>query len=80
VLGIIINAKIHNDLVSALTRLYEMERQMEVQQGGGRAGTGGGAFSSKAFSQAALGLRPVVRQTVAFWRCTSRSSTRWAAA
>ena len=36
-------------------------------------------FSLRAFSQAAFGLKPVVRQAVAFWRWHSRSSTSWAA-
>ena len=32
-------------------------------------------FPARAFSQAAFGLKPVVRQTVAFWCWSSRSST-----
>ena len=68
------------DLVVGVDAAFEVESQMEVKRvaGGQRRVTA--RFSAKAFSQAAFGLRLVVRQTVAFWRCTSRSSTLWAAA
>jgi len=45
-----------------------MESQMEVQKGRRRTGTRDGALFCQGFLQAALGLKPVVRQRVAFWR------------